>query len=175
MVSSMKGYVQVYTGEGKGKTTAALGLIMRACGAGLRVYFGQFIKKKDYSEIRMLNERFPDVTVEQYGRGHFIKKKPLPEDIDAAQNGLTKLRNAMLSGEYNIIIADEANVAISLGLFQVEEILRLIDDRPENVEMVFTGRNAHERLVERADLVTEMKDIKHYYDQGVSARIGIEK
>ncbi|MFC1497984.1 cob(I)yrinic acid a,c-diamide adenosyltransferase [Verrucomicrobiota bacterium] len=171
----MKGYVQVYTGKGKGKTTAALGLIMRACGAGLRVYLGQFIKKKNYSEIKMLNERFPDVTVEQYGRGCFIKGKPLPEDIDAAQNGLAKLRDAMLSGEYNVIIADEANVAISLGLFPVEEILRLIDDRPENVEMVFTGRDAHERLVDRADLVTEMKDIKHYYDQGVSARTGIEK
>ena len=170
----MKGYVHVYTGNGKGKTTAALGLIVRACGAGLRVYLGQFIKKRHYSEIKTLKDRFPEVTIEQYGRGCFIKGKPSPQDIKAAQDGMKKLRKAMLSGKHDIVIADEANIAVSFDLFPVEDIIRLIDEKPENVELILTGRGAHRRLIDRADLVTEMKDIKHYLDKGVASRRGIE-
>lgn len=171
----MKGYIQVYTGDGKGKTTAALGLAIRACGAGLRVYLGQFIKGRDYSEIKILNDCFSDVTVEQYGHGRFVKNEPSPEDIEAAQRGLKKLRTAMLSGKYDIIIADEANCALTAGLLDVESLLGLMDEKPENVELVLTGREAHERIIDRADLVTEMKNIKHYFNKGVKARVGIEK
>jgi len=170
----MKCYVQIYTGNGKGKTTAALGLAVRACGAGLRVYIGQFIKRGLYSEIKALNERFPDVTVEQYGRGSFVGAKPAPEDIEAAQEGLNKLRNAILSNTYGVVIADEICTASATGLFSTDEILRLIDTKPENVELILTGRSADEQLVARADLVTEMRDIKHYFRENVKGRTGIE-
>ena len=171
----MKGYVQVYTGDGKGKTTAALGLILRACGAGLRVYLTQFIKRGNFSEIRLLKERFPDVTIRQSGRGRFIRGNPLPDDIAAARRGMTQLRRAMLSGKYDIAIADEANTAAAMGLLPLQDLLNLINDKPANVELVITGRGAHRRVKASADLVTEMKDIKHYFRQGVPARPGIEK
>ena len=171
----MKGYVQVYTGDGKGKTTAALGLILRACGAGLRVYLTQFIKRGTFSEIRLLKERFPDVTIRQSGRGRFIRGNPLPDDIAAARKGMTQLRRAMLSGKYDIAIADEANTAAAMGLLPLQDLLNLINDKPANVELVITGRGAHRRVKASADLVTEMKDIKHYFRQGVPARPGIEK
>lgn len=170
----MKGYVQIYTGDGKGKTTAALGLALRAIGAGLKVYFGQFIKKGNYSEITMLKRRFPEVTVMQYGCGGFIKGRPSPKDIRAAQKGLSECQKAMLSGHYDLVIADELNSAVSAGLLGVEELLRLIDEKPDHVELVITGRGAHARVIKRADLVTEMKGRKHYFEQGVPARKGIE-
>lgn len=170
----MKGYVQVYTGNGKGKTTAALGLIVRACGAGLRPYLGQFIKKGDFSEIKTLKDRFPEVTVEQYGLGHFIKGEPTPEDMAAAADGLKKLRDAMLSGDYDIVVADEANSAVSAGLFSADNVLALIDEKPENVELVITGRDADQAVMDRADLVSEMRSVKHYMDDGVGSRPGIE-
>ena len=171
----MKGYVQVYTGTGKGKTTAALGLTLRALGAGLRVYIGQFIKKGNYSDIRILRNRFTEVTLRQYGRGRFIRKKPSPEDVRAAERGLSELRKAMLGGDYDLVIADELNPAVSAGLLDIEELLRLIDDKPEHVELVITGRGAHQRLIRRADLVTDMRNIKHYFAKGVRARKGIER
>ncbi|MFO8085574.1 MAG: cob(I)yrinic acid a,c-diamide adenosyltransferase [Desulfobacterales bacterium] len=172
----MKGYVQIYTGEGKGKTTAALGLAIRAAGAGLKVFIGQFIKTGDYSEIKALKERFSDVIViEQFGAGGFIRSKPLPEHIRAASKGLERIREIMASGQYQIIICEEANVAVSMGLIGVDDLLDLIAKKPENVEMVFTGRNADPRLLEAADLVTEMREIKHYFSKGVKARVGIEK
>jgi len=171
----LKGYVQVYTGDGRGKTTAALGLVLRACGAGLRVYFGQFIKRDcNCSEIKALEKYLPSVVVEQYGRGCFIRGKPSAEDIKLAADGLSRLRAAMRSGRYDVVVADEANGAVSAGLFVVEDLISLIDDKPENVELIFTGRNAHEKLVARADLVTDMKKVKHYFDKGVKARSGME-
>jgi len=170
----MKGYVQVYTGDGKGKTTAALGLILRARGAGLRVYLGQFIKKGDFSEIKSLRERFPEVTVEQYGLGHFIKEEPSPDDIAAAMEGLGKLRTAVLSGDYDIIIADEAGPAVTVGLFPADELVSLIDQKPDEVELVITGRGVDKTVMARADLITEMRSVKHYMDDGVGARQGIE-
>ena len=168
------GYVQIYTGNGKGKTTAALGLIVRACGAGLRVYIGQFIKKGQYSEIKTLNRRFPEVTIEQYGGGHFIKGKPAPKDIKAAEDGLKKLRHAMLSKKYDVIIADEINGAVAVGLFFADKILCLIDDKPKNIELVLTGRAASDRVIDRADLVPEMNCVKHYFNKGIKSRKGIE-
>jgi cob(I)alamin adenosyltransferase len=172
----MKGYVQIYTGNGKGKTTAATGLAVRAAGAGLKVFIGQFIKKGDYSEIKALKERFSDlITLEQFGSVGFIKEKVTPEQIQAAGRGLKRIKEVMTSGEYHVIICDEANVAVSLGLLTVEDFLELISLKPENIEIVFTGRGADPRMIDAADLVTEMTEIKHYYSDGVKARTGIEK
>jgi cob(I)alamin adenosyltransferase len=171
----MQGRVQVYTGDGKGKTTAALGLALRAAGAGLKVYLAQFVKGMHYSELDAL-DRFSDcITVEQYGRDCFIYKTPDPQDIQAARHGLEETRRIMSSGAYDMIILDEASIATYYNLFSVEDLLAFIDARPPGVELVITGRRADERIVERADLVTEMKEIKHYYTKGVQARDGIEK
>jgi len=171
----MKGYVQVYTGDGKGKTTAAIGLSIRAAGAGLKVFIAQFIKMGDYSEIKAL-KRFSDViSVEQFGLGRFIRGKPSPEDIEAAQKGLEKVKSILTSGQYNIVVLEEANVAVTCELFSVQELLDLIDAKPDGVELVITGRGAARPIIERADLVTEMKAIKHYVQKGVAARAGIEK
>lgn len=169
-----QGYVQIYTGNGKGKTTAALGLTLRAVGAGLKVYIGQFIKKGCTSEIKTLQRRFPDVTVKQYGRGCFIRRKPDPADIQCARRGLAHLRRAITSNRFNLVIADEANGAVAAGLLNIADLLDLIDAKPRGVELVFTGRQAHARLIRRADLVTEMKSVKHYFQRRVPARHGIE-
>ena len=172
---SNKGYTQVYTGNGKGKTTAAIGLAVRAAGAGLKVFIVQFIKMGDYSEIKAL-QRFSDlITVEQFGLGRFIKGKPTPEDIEAAQKGLERVKAVMASDEYNIVIMEEANVAANVGLFAVNDLLKIIHNKPDDMELVITGRGASSRIIETADLVTEMKEIKHYYQAGVRARVGIEK
>jgi len=170
-----KGYTQVYTGNGKGKTTAALGLSIRAAGAGLRVFIAQFIKMGDYSEIKAL-KRFSDlITVEQFGLGRFANRKPSPEDIAAARKGLERVRAVMGSDEHDIIIMEEANVAAKLGLFGEQDLLKIIINKPSDKELVITGRGASPRIIENADLVTEMKPIKHYFQKGVPARVGIEK
>ena len=170
----MQGFVQVYTGDGKGKTTAALGLALRAAGAGLRVYFGQFIKNADYSEIKAL-ARFADcITVRQFGRGCFLLTEPAPEDRAAARRALEGLSEALTSGNYDLVIADEANVAVALGLIEPDDLVALIDRRPPEVELVLTGRGAPDAVLARADLVTEMRCVRHYYDRGVLARPGIE-
>ena len=171
----MKGYIHVYTGDGKGKTTAALGLAIRAVGAGLKVYIAQFLKHGDYSEIKGL-DRFSDtITVEQFGRGRFIKGRPSKEDVAAARQGLKKVKTILAAGKYSVVILDEANVAVSLNLFSENELLEILDHRPDNVEIIITGRGAASGIIEAADLVTEMKEIKHYFKKGVKARIGIEK
>lgn len=170
----MQGFVQIYTGNGKGKTTAALGLALRAAGAGLRVYFGQFIKNADYSEIKAL-ARFADcIMVRQFGRGCFLLTEPAPEDRAAARRALEGLSEALTSRDYDLVIADEANVAVALGLIEPDDLVALIDLRPEQVELVLTGRGAPEAVLARADLVTEMRCVRHYYDRGVLARQGIE-
>ena len=171
-----KGYVQVYTGDGKGKTTAALGLALRACGAGLRVYIGQFIKEMEYGEITVLRDRFPEVTVELFGteEGCIIGREPDEADKAAARKGLLRVREVITGGEYNLVILDEITIPVSMGLLAEDDLLDLIDERPENVELVFTGRGATEALIARADLVTEMKEVKHYYRKGVLSRKGIE-
>ena len=171
----MRGYVHVYTGDGKGKTTAAIGLAIRAAGAGLKVYIAQFIKMGDYSEIKAL-KRFSDlITIEQYGLGRFLDKTPSKEDVAIARKGLAMVRNVMASGKVNMVILEEANVAANFGLFSVAEIVQLIVNKPKEIELVFTGRGASSQVIEVADLVTEMKMVKHYYEKGVQARVGIEK
>lgn len=178
-----KAYLQIYTGEGKGKTTAALGLALRALGAGLSVYIGQFIKGMRYSEIRALEalaEAFkrkdgsPALEVRQFGRGCFIRRAPEEADIEAARSGMDAARRAMLSGAYDLVILDELNVALSIGLLSEAEALGFVGERPESVELVLTGRGATAALLEAADLVTEMREAKHYYKRGVQARKGIE-
>ncbi|MEJ2111132.1 MAG: cob(I)yrinic acid a,c-diamide adenosyltransferase [Acidobacteriota bacterium] len=169
-----KGYVQIYTGNGKGKTTAAFGLALRAAGAGLPVFIAQFIKEGEYSEVRAFR-RFEDlITLRQYGCGRFVHGAPSEEDVRAAAKGLEEVRKVLRSGEYRVVILDEAVIATFFDLFTVEDLLRLIDEKPEDVELLITGRNADPRLVERADLVTEMCEVKHYYTEGVQAREGIE-
>ncbi|MBW1738553.1 MAG: cob(I)yrinic acid a,c-diamide adenosyltransferase [Deltaproteobacteria bacterium] len=171
----MKGYVQVYTGDGKGKTTAAFGLALRAAGAGLKVFIGQFLKGQHYSELDSI-ARFSDViTLKQLGSDCLIRKHPEPEDVRAARDGLETVKEVLASGEYSVVILDEANVAVHYGLFPVEELLELIDSKTEDVELIITGRYAHNKILRKADLVTEMKNIKHYYDKGVMARRGIER
>ena len=171
----MQGYVQVYTGNGKGKTTAALGLALRAAGAGLKVYIGQFIKGRHYSELDSLKHLSPYVTIKQYGRGFIYNNNPGPEDKMAAQMGLKEALSIVSSGEYDIVILDEINNALKYELISLQDVLQLISNKPASVELVLTGRNAPPELVELADLVTEMKDIKHYAISGVQAREGIEK
>lgn len=171
----MKGYVQVYTGNGKGKTTAAFGLAFRAVGAGLRVFIAQFVKNKKYSEIKAVERLGDAITLRQYGRGDFIKRRPDEADMRAARDGLKEIREIMLSGRYDIIILDEINIATYYNLLSVEDLLAFIESRPDHVELVLTGRKADPRIIEAADLVTEMVEIKHYYHQGVKARVGIEK
>ncbi len=170
----MKGYVQVYTGNGKGKTTASLGLAVRAAGAGLNVFIVQFLKKGDYSEIKALS-RFENITIEQYGLGKFVKGKPSKEDITAGASGYLKLCDLLKQGKHDLVIAEEGNVALMCNLISEEQLLALMDMKPDHVELVITGRGATPKIIERADLVTEMKEIKHYYQQGVTARVGIEK
>lgn len=170
-----KGYIQVYTGNGKGKTTAALGLALRAAGAGLKVLIAQFIKRGNYSEIMAL-KRFSDlITVAQFGRGRLIIGNPPSECIQEAHVGLECVKSCILSRNYDLVILEEANVAITYGFLSVGDLLEIIEIKPHDVELVITGRGAPAEVVERADLVTEMKPIKHYYDKGVRARVGIEK
>ncbi|MFC1826852.1 cob(I)yrinic acid a,c-diamide adenosyltransferase [Thermodesulfobacteriota bacterium] len=171
----MKGYIHIYTGNGKGKTTAALGLAIRAAGAGLQVLFAQFIKGRLYSELKALSRFSDHITVEQFGQPHFIHGEPSEADIEAARNGLERVKFSMLSGIFDMIIIDEGNVAVTCGLISKQDILDLIAMKPENQELVITGRGALSEIIDKADLVTEMKDIKHYYDKGVDARVGIEK
>jgi cob(I)alamin adenosyltransferase len=169
-----RGYVQVYTGNGKGKTTAALGLALRAAGAGLKVFIVQFIKKKRCSEHKML-ERFGGlITVKQYGKGFILKRKANQADIRTAHAGLEEVKEAISSKEYGVIILDEANVAVNCGLIRTDDLLQLISSKPVNVELIITGRYADRRVLQAADLVTEMKEIKHYRKKGVKARVGIE-
>lgn len=171
----MKGYIQVYTGDGKGKTTAALGLALRAAGAGLKVYIAQFVKGMEYSELKALRNLSDSIVVKQYGRDCFIYRQPEEEDRRLALEGLKDVYNVMCSGQYHLVILDEANIATRFNLFSVEDLLDLIHGKPENVEIVITGRRADPRIIEEADLVTEMREIKHYYQKGVQAREGIER
>jgi cob(I)alamin adenosyltransferase len=173
--TGIRGYVQVYTGNGKGKTTAAIGLAIRAAGAGFKVFIAQFIKMGEYSEIKAL-KRFSDlITVEQFGLGRFVEGHPSKEDIEAANKGLQRVREIMAGGEYKVIIMEEANVAVKFGLITDKDLLGVIISKPQEIELVITGRYASVRIIEIADLVTEMRSIKHYFEEGVEARIGIEK
>lgn len=169
-----RGYIQVYTGHGKGKTTAALGLALRAAGAGLKVFIAQFLKKKICSEHKILERLADAITIRQYGRGFILKRKPNRSDIRAAQEGLADLAAAVTSGIYDVVILDEANVAAHLNLISVEDLLHLLEIKAKGTELIITGRYADKKVIEKADLVTEMREIKHYKGRGVKCRVGME-
>jgi cob(I)alamin adenosyltransferase len=172
-----KGYIQVYTGNCKGKTTAALGLAFRAMGHGLKTYIGQFIKGQEYGELKAAQMVSPYITIEQYGRGAFIhvSRSPEPVDVDCARQGLSKAAEAMLSGCYDIVVLDESLTACFFNLISPDDILTLMSQKPDGLELVLTGRYAPAEIISRADLVTEMVEVKHYFTQGVPARAGIER
>lgn len=169
-----KGHFQVYTGDGKGKTTAALGLALRAAGRGYPVYIGQFMKGRDYGELKGL-EKLGCVTLEQYGDAAWHFKGRVSEaQIKRAEAGLAKARAAIESGRYRVVILDEMNMAVWFGLLSLESALELARMPRGETELVYTGRNADPALIGAADLVTEMREVKHYYAAGVPARRGIE-
>ena len=168
------GFVHVYTGNGKGKTTAAFGLALRAAGSGYKTFIGQFLKGVKYGELEI--ERFTGglVKVKQFGKPDFVHEIT-EEDIELAKQGFEECKKAVFSGEYQIVILDEINVAIYFKLIETKDVLELIKNRPEGVEIVLTGRYAPNELIEIADLVTEMKEVKHYFQKGIQAREGIER
>lgn len=169
------GCVQVYTGNGKGKTTASLGLALRAVGRGLKVCVFQFIKGGGrYGEHLAAEKLAPLLTIIQTGRPGWINTKDITEDRRVAQEAFVQARELLTSGEFDLFICDEINGAAGFGLIDIEQVLELISRKPEKTELVLTGRNADERVIEAADLVTEMREIKHYYKAGVPARTGIE-
>lgn len=170
-----KGLVQVFTGEGKGKTTAALGAVIRALGHGLRAYIVYFMKGDyPYGERNILS-KLPNVTIASFGSLEFVDPVNVkPEEKEQARQALAATREAMLSGNYDLIVLDEINLAVAWKLVELDEVVRLITDKPQNVELILTGRQADTKLVQLADLVTEMLKIKHPYDEGMIARKGIE-
>lgn len=170
------GFVQIYTGDGKGKSTAAIGQAVRAAGFGLKTYIAQFMKEYPYNELNSLKHLVEWITVEQFCGDEFVYKKEFPgrEELEKARIGLQTARKNMLSDEYDLIILDEAIVAIYFKLIQVEDLIGFIKQKPENVEIILTGRYCPEELIAIADLVTEMKEVKHYYQRGITSRKGIE-
>ncbi|MEE9488313.1 MAG: cob(I)yrinic acid a,c-diamide adenosyltransferase [Candidatus Brocadiales bacterium] len=167
------GKVQVYTGDGKGKTTAAMGQAIRALGHGQRVLVVQFLKGRPTGEINILRE-MKNVTVERFGSSQFVCGDPTPEDMTLAKEGFEKARAAVMSGDYDLVILDEINILVNYKMLEVDQVLGLIKERPEGVELILTGRNAHPQVVDAADLVSEVRAVKHYYKKGVGARPGVE-
>jgi len=168
------GLVQVYTGDGKGKTTAALGLALRAAGHGLRTYIGQFLKGRPTGELKAARLLESYLTIEQFGEASFVPTRGDARQAALVRQGVQRIRQVLASGEYDIIVLEEINVALDLELISLQEVLTLLEERPSEVEVVLTGRGAPQELISRADLVTEMVAVKHPYQQGVKARLGIE-
>jgi len=171
-----QGFIQIYTGNGKGKSTAAIGQAVRAAGFGLKTYIAQFMKEYPYNELNSLKHLSEWITVDQFCGDDFVYKKELPGkvEIDNAHRGLAKAKLKMLSGKFDIIILDEVCVSIYFGLFSDEEILTFMKQKPDKIELILTGRYCPDNLIEKADLVTEMKELKHYYQTGIKSRKGIE-
>lgn len=169
----MKGYIHLYTGNGKGKTTAAIGLAVRAAGAGKQIYIAQFVKGMHYSELNSIAQ-LKGITLKQYGRNCFIEREPAPEDIEAAQNAFKDMAVIMAEKKYDLLILDEITIALYYKLISIDALLTLIKSKPAEMELILTGRRAPDELYDIADLITEMKEIKHYYNLGVEAREGIE-
>lgn len=171
-----RGFTQIYTGNGKGKTTAAIGQAVRAAGSGLRSYILMLMKEFPYSEVSALSALKDFIVIEQVGKDDYVYRKELPPqvEIDKAKGALEIAKTKMLSGDFDIIILDEVLVATYFGLITVSEILPFINEKPFNVELILTGRYCPKELIEKADLVTEMKEVKHYYEKGILARRGIE-
>lgn len=172
-----KSYVHVYTGDGKGKTTASLGLALRAVGHGMRVFIIQFMKGNiEYGELETARRLAPEMEIRQMGRETFVdREEPDPVDIKMAVEALDLASELIKKGEHDLVVLDEINVAVDFKLISVKDVLSLIEQKPEHMELVLTGRYAHKDIIEAADLVTEMKCVKHYYDNGVQARVGIER
>jgi len=170
-----KGLVQVYTGNGKGKTSAAFGLALRAIGRGLKVYVIQFIKGGfDYGELYIV-DRLPNLKLKAFGRGKFITQKPAgKQDVALAEEALSLAEKVVKSGKYDVVILDEINVTLHLRLINLNRVLELLKNKPPHVELILTGRYAPNKIVEVADLVTEMKEVKHPFNKGYEARKGIE-
>ena len=170
-----KGLVQIYTGNGKGKTSAAFGLALRAVGRGLKVYIIQFVKGGfDYGELYVV-DKLPNFKLKAFGRGKFVTEKPPgKKDIKLAEEALSLAEKVVKSGEHDIVILDEINVALNLKLIETEKVVELIKNKPKHVELVLTGRYAPSEIIEAADLVTEMREVKHPYNKGFQARKGIE-
>ncbi len=168
-----KGYIQLYTGNGKGKTTASFGLSIRAALAGKKVFIGQFVKGMEYSELK-ITEYIPNIEICQFGRDCFIYKEPTEKDILVARKGLKICSEVLKNGKYDLVVLDEINIALYYKLFSVEEVVKILNSKDEKVEVVLTGRYAPKELIDIADLVTEMKEVKHYYTKGIEARKGIE-
>lgn len=171
----MRGYIQVYTGNGKGKTTAALGLALRAAGAGLKVYIGQFLKDGGYSELNSINKFKDLIKIEQLGGKRHIGQQIREEDRKLAQRGFERIKEIISKGEYEVVILDEVNIALYFKLLPEKGLINVIKSKPSHVELILTGRHASSQIMETADLVTEMKKIKHYFSKGVKARTGIER
>ena len=171
-----QGFVQIYTGNGKGKSTAAIGQAVRAAGFGAKAYIAQFMKEFPYNELISLKHLSEWITIEQFGGDEFVLKKELPgeKELVKARKGLQSAKEKMLSGEYDIIILDEAIVAIYFKLIETKDLIEFINTKPTNVELILTGRYCPEELIKLADLVTEMNEVKHYYQKGITSRRGIE-
>ena len=170
----MTGLIQVYTGDGKGKTTAALGLALRAAGRNMKVLIVQFMKKWDYGELHSV-KLIPNITLETFGTKEFIYKGKVKKiDYEEAEKAFSFGIEGMKSGNYDIVIFDELNMALYYDLLDLEEVIKKLTEKPNNVEVVITGRRAPKEIIEIADLVTEMKEVKHPYQKGIKARIGIE-
>ena len=173
--TNAKGLVQIFTGNGKGKTTAALGTVLRAAGHGLKISVIFFIKGDSSGGEYISLSKFPNVEVTSFGLRQFIYKGDVnPEEKAQAIAALSAAREAIVSGRYDLVVLDEINVAVHFKLLEADEVIRLIKDKPPHVELILTGRNADKRLIEMADLVTEMVKIKHPFDKGIKARKGIE-
>ena len=170
-----KGLIQLYTGNGKGKTTAALGLSLRASGKGMSVYIIQFMKGRiNYGELESI-KKLPLVTIEQFGRPDFVdRKNPAKIDIDLAGQGLARAREIISAGEHDLVVLDEINIALDYRLISESEVVDMIRDRPEHVEIVLTGRDAPRALIDLADLVSVVAEVKHPYREGIQCREGIE-
>ena len=171
-----QGLVSVFTGDGKGKTSAAIGIATRASGHGFKVFIAFFMKGDNYIHgEKTALASFPNVTMKSFGREGWVDKNNIqPEDKEQAKKGFTAARDAMRSGKYDVIVLDEINIAVNFGLIEANDVIKLIDEKPENIELILTGRNADAKIIQAADMVTEMLMIKHPYNNGVQARRGID-
>jgi cob(I)alamin adenosyltransferase len=172
----MRGFVHCYTGNGKGKTTAALGLSLRAAGHGKKVLIIQFMKGNiEYGELNGIKMLSPYAVIKQFGRESFVSKdNPEQTDIELAVKGLLYAKEKIESDEYDIIVLDEINVAIDFKLIELEKVIKIIKNKPERLELILTGRYADKKILELCDLITEMKEVKHYYYNNITGRQGIE-
>ncbi len=170
----MKGYKHIYTGNGKGKTTAAIGLAVRASGAGKKVFIAQFIKGRSSSEVVAISGYLPNITIKLFGRENFILREPEEEDFIITKNGFKEVVTHVFSRYYDMVVLDEIFIALHYKLITEQTLTSFLQTAPDNMEIVMTGRNASQKFIDMADLVTEMKDIKHYFKNGLHAREGIE-